>query len=112
MKARFELHGEVGIVPLEGRLTMGSDMATLEEIFIEAGAEQGYAIIVDLGGVNFIDSAGLGELVALNRRVEKAGGRVFLVEAHGKVNDLIELTRIAQLIPVAKTLDEALALLS
>jgi anti-sigma B factor antagonist len=56
-------------------------------------------LIVDLTKVDFLDSTGLGVLVGVNRRLERAGGTVVLVCPHEK---LLKIFRIAGLLTVFK----------
>lgn len=106
MNSSVEDRGSYSVVHLHGRITIESDMVRLETLFDHAGVPEGKPVVVDLSGVNFIDSAGLGELVALNRRAVAAGGKLVLAAARGKVKDLLELTQIGQLIPLAPTMIE------
>ena len=50
--------------------------------------------IIDLGGVDYIDSSGLGTLVAIHKRALQNGGSVVIKGLHGLVKDLFELTRL------------------
>lgn len=50
--------------------------------------------IIDLGGVDYIDSSGLGTLVDIHKRALQHGGRVIIMGLHGLVKDLFELTRL------------------
>ena len=50
--------------------------------------------IIDLGGVDYIDSSGLGTLVSIQKQALQHGGGVTLKGIHGLVKDLFELTRL------------------
>ena len=50
--------------------------------------------IVDLGAVDYIDSSGLGTLVAIHKRALQNGGCVVIKGLHGLVKDLFEMTRL------------------
>ena len=57
--------------------------------------EKGHKIfIIDLGGVDYIDSAGLGTLVAIHKRALQNGGSVIIKGLRGLVKDLFVLTRL------------------
>lgn len=49
---------------------------------------------VDLKEVDYMDSSGLGVLVAIQKRARQQGGEVVLVGANGPVKEIIELTRL------------------
>ena len=50
--------------------------------------------IIDLGGVDYIDSSGLGTLVSIQKQALQHGGGVTLKGIHGLVKDVFELTRL------------------
>ena len=50
--------------------------------------------IIDLGGVDYIDSSGLGTLVAIQKRAMQNDGSVVIKGLHGLVKDLFVLTRL------------------
>lgn len=51
-------------------------------------------IVVDLSGVGFLDSAGLGLLISLVKRAATRGGDVTLVQAQPQVKMVLEITRV------------------
>ena len=59
--------------------------------YIEKGHKN---LIVDFGEVDYIDSSGLGTLVAIQRRALQNGGSVVIKGLQGLVRDLFELTRL------------------
>ena len=59
--------------------------------FMESGHKE---FIIKLNGVDYIDSSGLGALVAIQKRALQMKGGVTLVGAHGLVKELFELTRL------------------
>ena len=60
-------------------------------------------IIVDLSKVNFMDSAGLGLLISLVKRMKSQGGKLIVEYPQLGVQKLIEMTRLDQLMEVRKT---------
>ncbi|MFM7389470.1 MAG: STAS domain-containing protein [Vampirovibrionales bacterium] len=67
-------------------------------------------VIVDLSAVHYMDSFGLAFILSLYRRVQPVAGKVILVGIHANVEQLIVNTKISKILPLAKTVDEALAL--
>ncbi|MEW5976628.1 MAG: STAS domain-containing protein [Acidobacteriota bacterium] len=65
-------------------------------------------VILDLSQVDFMDSAGLGALVALIRKHKEAGRRCMLAAPSPLVARILKLTAIHVLTPVVASLDEAL----
>jgi anti-sigma B factor antagonist len=70
------------------------DLATVpafEDALCRAEAD-GRAIILDLSGLDFIDSRGLGTILALDRRVRESGGRLTIVRGPAAVDRVFEIT--------------------
>lgn len=67
------------------------------------------ALVVDLGGVGFIDSTGLGVLVTTLKHVRESGGTLDVVVSSPRVLRVFALTGLDVVIPLHATLDEALA---
>jgi anti-sigma B factor antagonist len=68
------------------------------------------AVVLDLGGVEFIDSTGLSVLLNGLRRVTRAGGRMALVCTNPTVMRLFEITRLDSTFDILATREAALAL--
>lgn len=63
--------------------------------------EKGHKIfVVDLGSVDYIDSSGLGTLVAIQKRALQNGGSVIIRNLQGLVKDLFELTRLTKVFEI------------
>lgn len=68
-------------------------------------------VVVDLSDVTFLDSTGLGVLVAALKRVREsdAGGELRLVVSRPQVSKVLEVTGLSGVFSIHPTLDEALA---
>ena len=63
--------------------------------------EKGHKIfVVDLGNVDYIDSSGLGTIVAIQKRALQNGGSVIIKNLKGLVKDLFELTRLTKVFEI------------
>jgi anti-sigma B factor antagonist len=71
-------------------------------------ADSGEPLIVDLNRVEFIDSAGLGVLVAVNRRAAQRGGSLHAVCSRAPTRKLLWMTGVDRRIPLTATVDGAL----
>jgi anti-sigma B factor antagonist len=76
---------------------------------LAAGAR---AIVVDMSGVRFIDSTGLGVLVGTYTSVRNAGGRLALVNDHAAVLKVLSITALDEVLNVHPTLADAVASVS
>jgi anti-sigma B factor antagonist len=86
------------------------DMASVSQMklqeYINAGRVK---LVLDLEGIEFIDSAGLGEIVRSMKRAREAGGDLRLCGMHGQVGKIIEITGLHKAIAVYPTREEAVA---
>jgi anti-sigma B factor antagonist len=67
------------------------------------------AVVVDLAGVNFLDSSALGALVAAHRNLEQVGGTLKLAAARPHVLKVFRITRLSEVIPLYDTVEDACA---
>lgn len=58
--------------------------------------------VIDLSGVNYIDSSGLGVLVAIQKRAVQNGGSVTIKGLKGNVKELFELTRLTKVFTISE----------
>lgn len=101
-----EVSGEVDLH------TAPSLRAALDAAVAEASEADSGAVLVDLTGVSFMDSTGLGELVGAYKALDKAGKRLHLTRGPDRVAKLLTLTGLDQVLTVHATLPEALASLA
>jgi anti-anti-sigma factor len=66
-------------------------------------------LVVNLTGVSFLDSSGIGVLVRTSNKIEDHGGAIRLVVDHPQVLKVLEITGLVGTLPVFRTLDEALS---
>jgi anti-sigma B factor antagonist len=92
-KASIRQVGDVAIVDLSGRITLGDGGVVRETVkdMLKQGQRN---ILLNLGDVSYIDSAGLGELIGAYAKVTTQGGQIKLLNAQKKVDDLLQLTKL------------------
>lgn len=86
------------------------DVATaprLREKLIGLVTDGQYRIVVDLEGVEFLDSTGLGILVGALKRVRTHEGELALVCTQPRVLKVFEITNLTKVFPIHTTVDEA-----
>ena len=71
--------------------------------------EPAVLVVVDLAGVAFIDSSGLHMLVQMARQVESNSGIAVLAAPTLAARRVFEIAKIAEIVPVAQSRDDALA---
>ncbi|HKH99411.1 MAG TPA: STAS domain-containing protein [Candidatus Sulfotelmatobacter sp.] len=99
-----------GILAIEcnGRIVFGEESAALRDEVKKAIAENIKRIVLNLGEVNYIDSGGLGTLVALHTTAHNAGGTIKLANLTKRVGDLLQVTKLLTVFEVHNSEYEAL----
>jgi anti-sigma B factor antagonist len=109
MKANIRHHGKVTVVDLSGKVTIGEGDIKLGQAIgglLEEGRKH---LVLNLGGVSYMDSAGIGELVACYKRAAEKGATLKLLNPNGKVQDLLILTKLQEIFDIYQDEREALA---
>ncbi|HMF77988.1 MAG TPA: STAS domain-containing protein [Bryobacteraceae bacterium] len=86
--------GNVAILDLTGKITMGENTGILRDEFKVLLAEGNKNILLNMAGVTYVDSAGLGELVGVYTTATNSGGAVKLLNLQGKMKDLMQITKL------------------
>jgi anti-sigma B factor antagonist len=94
---------DVTILDLKGRLTAGLGDQILREAIDELLAENRRKILLNLSEVAFLDSAGVGELVAGLRTAKRLGAQLKLLNLGARVYSTLEMAR---LLPTFDTYDD------
>ena len=113
--------GDVRVVRMSGEYTLGggglmhsldlrgqhlSDLSDTLRTLLERG---GRRIVLDLEKVTFLDSAGLGELIAWRKRTVERGGDIVLLRPTGKVRELLIMLHLDRMFRIFDAETEAKA---
>ena len=98
----------VTILDLSGRLTIGEGAQLLKEKIESVVSQQRKQVIVNLAAVPYIDSGGLGQLVACFTTLAKAGGRLKLLNLNTRNRDLLSMTKLVSVFDTFDTEREAI----
>jgi anti-sigma B factor antagonist len=86
--------GDVTVLDLKGKMTLGEGDELLKEK-INSLLQQGHKnLILNLEGVPYIDSAGLGEVVRTYTTVSRQGGKLKLLNLTKRIQDLLAITKL------------------
>ena len=97
------------IVELTGKLAMGRESQRIEDLVDELAKAGERKIILDMTGVDHIDSAGVGLVALAAGKLREAGGRVVVVAPEGRVLHSLKMTQIDTIVKVVGTAAEAAA---
>jgi len=103
---------DVTVASLTGQLNLGSRLTDFENNIKLRVFEGSRKMVLDLSGLTYIDSAGVGMMAACANVMSKAGGRLVVVSAGGKISHMFEVTRLNRVIGVYPDLPSACAAIS
>ena len=86
--------GDVTVLDMDGRITIGDGSIALRSAVRRLLEEGKKKILLNLAGVGYIDSSGIGELVSSFTAVKKEGGNLKLLSLTQKIQDLLAITKL------------------
>ena len=110
MQTTIRRVGEVTVIDVTGRITLGEGNVMLREIVRDLADKGGKKVVLNLGKVEYVDSSGLGELVKTHTTLRNQGGQLKLANLNKRVHDLLQMTRLSAVFDIHK--DEAGAVAS
>ena len=87
-------HQNVTILDLAGKIRMGDDIAKLTMALRVVVADGAKNILLNMAGITYIDSSGLGELVAGYTTLQRSGGELKLLHLTDRVSELMIITKL------------------
>jgi anti-sigma B factor antagonist len=96
------------VLPLEGQIDLNVS-AKVAETISELIEDKPARLVVDLSGVNYIDSSGLAVLINATRDMEDYGGIFMLAGVRKEVRPILETARLENFFLIYPSVDEALA---
>jgi anti-sigma B factor antagonist len=100
--------GDVAILDVKGRITLGDGDELLKDKvnqLVNAGKKK---IILNLAEVPYVDSAGLGEIVRTYTTVSRQGGSLKLLNLTKRISDLLAITKLLTVFETFDSEDEAI----
>jgi anti-sigma B factor antagonist len=96
----------LAVMHVAGEVDVYTASSLRRELALHMGA-RAEDLIIDLSGVTFLDSTGLGVLVRAARQLRERGARLALVVDQDRVVDLLRITALAQVFAVHRTVRDA-----
>jgi anti-sigma B factor antagonist len=94
MQIEERVVGDVTILDLKGKITLGEGDEALKDKINSLTLQNRRQILLNLEGVPYIDSAGLGEVVRTYTTVSRQGGQLKLVNLTKRIEDLLSITKL------------------
>jgi len=99
----------VSVVALDGRIVLGEESNALREKVKSLIAEGKKKIVLNMANVTFIDSAGLGTLVAAHHSAKSQGAALKLAHLGAKFQEVLQITKLLTVFDVYNSEAEAVA---
>lgn len=99
MEYKLDPRGSTLHIVLKGAMYVEDAGKLREEAIALLGQHPVRTVDVDLSGLNYIDSAGLGVLISLHKRCARNGGHLAVRGLSGAVKELFEITRLDRVFP-------------
>jgi anti-sigma B factor antagonist len=110
MQIEQRVVGEVAIIQVLGDITLGKGGDVILKDKIQSLLQQGYRkLLIDLGSVSYVDSAGLGQLVQVYATTSHLGGSLKLLNLTKRLKDLLVLTKLLTVFDTYESEEAALA---
>lgn len=101
--------GNVTVIQLEGKLMGGPDATQLHESLHKLINADIKNVVIDLKGVDWINSSGLGILISGLTTVRNSGGNLCLAHASEKIKNILNITKLSSVFSSYDKIDEAIA---
>ena len=109
MKSKIRDVGDVRILDLEGKITIGGGDVELRQL-VEQSLETGkHKILLNLAAVSHVDSSGIGEMVGCYTTVARRGGSMKLLNLTQKIQDILTVTQLITVFDVYDNESEAVS---
>jgi anti-sigma B factor antagonist len=99
---------EVTVLDLKGKMTLGEGDELLKDKINSMLASGKKKLVLNLEGVPYIDSAGLGEIVRTYTTVSRQGGSLKLLNLTKRIEDLLSITKLLTVFETFETEAEAI----
>jgi anti-sigma B factor antagonist len=100
--------GDVTVLDMSGKITIGEGSVALRTAIRRLLEEGKKRILLNLAGVGYIDSSGIGELVSSYTAINKENGQLKLLNLTQKLQDLLTITKLLTVFDVYDSEADAL----
>lgn len=98
---------DIMVLELYVRFMAGRDNHALETATARLLSDHEKKVVLDLSGVDYMDSTGIGQISKAATRLQESGAEVRLASATGLVREVLAITRIDSVLSVSPTVDQA-----
>jgi anti-sigma B factor antagonist len=107
MHIRERAIGSATVLDVTGDMIMGRNAREFRDSIDSLVARARRRIVINLGGVSYVDSAGLGELLAARTAVAMSGGQIRLVNLTHRIDELLIITKLSTVFEICSDENQA-----
>src|SRR5215208_7115896 len=100
--------GDVTILDMNGEVRMGEGSIALRDAIRNLATTGNQKILLNLAGVRYVDSSGIGELIANYTTVTRQGGQLKLLNLTDRIQNLLVITKLLTVFDAYEDESEAL----
>ena len=100
--------GDVTILDMDGKITIGDGNVALRSAIRRLIEEGKKKILLNLGGVSYVDSSGIGELVSSHTTITREKGQLKMLGLGDKIKELLVITKLLTVFDTYQSEPEAL----
>ena len=101
--------GDVTILDVEGKILLGEGDVQLKRKIDELVERKETKLLLNLAGVPYMDSGGLGEIVRSYTTIKRAGGELKLLNVTKRISDLLTITKLITVFEIPETEEAGVA---
>lgn len=109
MTIKEKMYGDIAVLSLKGNLMGEPDTTDVRDKIYSLLQDGVHNIILDLGKVKWMNSSGLGTLIAAMTSVKNKGGELKLASVSDKVESLFMITQLIKVFKTYENVDRAVA---
>jgi len=109
MKIKEKIEGDVAILAISGNMMGGPETMALHDKVKSLGADEIKRVVIDLKGVKWMNSSGLGVLMACMSTLNNSGGKLKLASVTDKVKSLLVITQLMRIFDTYESAERAVA---
>jgi len=109
MQLKEKMENDVAVLTFKGDLLGEPDTTKIRDKIHSLVSDNIKKIVIDLGGVNYMNSSGLGTLISVLTTVRNSHGELILANVGGKVQNLFLITQLTKVFDSYETVDRAMA---
>ena len=109
MQIQHDVSGDVAVLHLQGKIMGGPDATSLHEKLHELIDKGTLSVVVDLEGVAWMNSSGLGILIGGLSALRKSGGDLRLARVTEKIEEVLRITKLDRVFDIYGNNDDAVA---